>query len=57
MEEFLLEHTKNKKSFSLRQLKKDYPKERKQIEKYCFVGIIEPVNMEQPDTVRAHYYT
>lgn len=49
----LEQYCKEKKAFSLRELKKKFPKERETIKNLCFLGLIEPVNVEFPDTVRS----
>lgn len=56
LEQALLAHTRNKSSFSLAQLKKDFPKDKDTIKKYLFIGLIEPMDIEVPDRLRAHYY-
>ena len=56
LKQYLIEKTKNKSSFSLKDLKKLFPKDKEQINKYVFIGLIAPVSIEFPDTVRAHIY-
>lgn len=49
----LQEQTREKSCFSLRELKRTYPKDKEQITTLVFCGLIEPVSTEYPDTVRA----
>jgi hypothetical protein len=56
LNEFLKEKTKSKETFSFIGLKKSYPKEKKQIEKLKFIGLINIDNVEFPDQVQAFIY-
>ena len=56
LDEYLKEKTAEKSAFSLAELKRKFPKEKEKISKYVFIGLIEPVNQEFPDSVRAHVY-
>jgi len=53
---YLIKQTREMSSFSLSALKKKFPKEKQQIDKFYFLGLIEPVSMEFPDIVRAHIH-
>ena len=54
--DYLAEKTKEKATFSLAGLKRQFPKDKEQIKNLKFYGLIEPVNIEYPDTVRANIY-
>lgn len=56
LEQYLKEKTATKSTFSLAELKRKFPKEKDQIKTYLFVGLIEPVSHEFPDSVRATVY-
>lgn len=56
LHDYLIKKTKEKSTFSFRGLKKMYPESAKEIDKYRFIGLIEPVDVNFPDTVRAHIY-
>ena len=54
---YLIQHTKEKEQFSIKALKKMFPKKHKEIARLKFLGLIEPVDFEKPDIVIAHIYT
>ena len=56
LDEFLKEKTKSKNTFSLVALKRAYPKEKDKINNYKFMGLIDIVNIEFPDSVQAFVY-
>ena len=56
LENYLKEKTQEKSVFSLAELKKTFPKDKEQINKFVFIGLIEAVSSEFPDSVRAHIY-
>lgn len=56
LEKYLRTKTKEKSTFSLAELKRKFPADKATITNYRFIGLIEPVNNEYPDTVRAHLY-
>jgi len=56
LNEFLKEKTKSKETFSLRSLKKEYPKEKDDIDNLKFLGLIDVDSIEFPDTVRAFIF-
>ena len=57
----LMEHLRKKTSakscFSLADLKRKFPKDKKEIKHLVFLGLIEPVSIEFPDTVRAQVFS
>lgn len=48
---YLTEKAKNKGIFSLSELRKKFPTEKKEIGSLLFIGLIEPINVEFPDIV------
>ena len=56
LDEFLKQKTESKETFSLSALKKAYPKEKGEIDKLKFIGLIDINNVEFPDVVRAYIY-
>ena len=54
IDKYLYEATIEKKVFSLAELKRKFPKERAKIKQYLFLSLIEPVNYEFPDDVKAN---
>lgn len=56
LKSYLKEKTADKSTFSLSALKKEFPKEKVHIEKLRFIGLIDIVNSEFPDSVRAYIY-
>lgn len=56
LENYLKVKTAEKAVFSLAELKRKFPKEKERIETLKFIGIIEPVNIEFPDSVKASMY-
>ena len=57
LNQYLIRKTKEKTTFSLRELKKKFPEDKEQIGTFHFVGLIEPVSIEFPDLVRAYVYS
>lgn len=53
---FLIEKAKSKESFSLAELKRTYKKDKNEIKKLKFIGLIDTVNVEYPDTVQSFIY-
>ena len=56
LDEYLQEKTKTKSVFSLAELKRTFPKDKKTIDKYSFLGIIERASFENLDSYKALYY-
>ena len=56
LDSYLEEMTKNKNTFSFAALKRKFPKDKDQIKNYKFIGLIDTVNSETPDVVRAYVY-
>lgn len=53
---YLMEVTKDKSVISAAALKRRFPENREDIKTYLFVGLLEPVSQEYPDSVRAFIY-
>ena len=57
LNQYLIVKTVEKSNFSVAELKRRFPKDKKQIDKLKFIGLLEPVSYEFPDTVRAHIHS
>lgn len=57
LNQYLIIKTEEKSNVSIAELKRKFPKDKKQIDKLKFLGLLEPISYEFPDMVRAHIYS